>query len=68
MATTMSFVVVTPASANSTEVWVDDDRAGCNLGGMVDGHVYGIDAFEEIQDAIDITFFSSYNLAIPSKS
>jgi len=34
-------------------VWVDDDWAGYNPGDHVNGHVFGIDAFASIQDAID---------------
>ena len=37
-----------------TEVWVDDDWVGSNPGDIVDGHVFGTDAFATIQDGIDI--------------
>jgi len=35
------------------EVWVDDDWAGSNPGDVVDGHIFGTDAFAMIQDGID---------------
>ncbi len=38
-----------------TEVWVDDDWAGSQPGDIVDGHVFGFDAFDNIQDGVDVT-------------
>ena len=34
-------------------MWVDDDWTGYNYGDPIDNHVYGVDAFYKIQDAID---------------
>jgi len=41
-------VVVRPS-----EVWVDDDWEGLDPGDLVDGHIFGTDAFAAIQDGID---------------
>ena len=37
----------------AAEVWVDDDWAGSSPGDVVDGHIFGTDAFATIQDGID---------------
>ncbi len=40
-------------TAEVWEVWVDDDWAGASPGDLVDGHIFGTDAFAKIQDGID---------------
>ena len=46
----ITFASVTPSSAQPSKVWVDDDYCeGCPN----DGHTWGYDAFDEIQDGID---------------
>jgi hypothetical protein len=47
------FVMPKPAAAATAEVWVDDDWAGADPGDVVDGHIFGTDAFATIQDGID---------------
>ena len=36
-----------------SEVWIDDDWAGSSPGDVVDGHIFGTDAFAKIQGGID---------------
>lgn len=51
IAATMTFAGVIPASAQPSEVWVDDDYCdGC----LNDGHTWEYDAFAKIQDGIDV--------------
>ncbi|MHC4748604.1 MAG: right-handed parallel beta-helix repeat-containing protein [Planctomycetota bacterium] len=43
-----------------TEVWVDDDYTAT---GANDGHIWGYDAFDNIQDGIDVVVGSTVNVA-----
>lgn len=46
------------------EVWVDDDWIGYGHGDEVEGHVFGVTAFNIIQEAIDTTYdFAKVNVA-----
>ncbi|GAK58872.1 VCBS protein [Candidatus Vecturithrix granuli] len=45
------------------EVWVDDDWTGHSNGDIVDGHVFGYDAFATIQDGIDAVSGSTVHVA-----
>jgi parallel beta-helix repeat protein len=60
VATTMIFVSGTPARAQPSEVWVDDDytEAGYN-----DGHTWGYDAFDSIQEGIGAVAGSTVHVA-----
>ena len=50
MVVTIIFVGVTPINAQPSELWVDGDYCdGCPN----DGHTWGYDAFDKIQDGID---------------
>jgi len=50
MVVTITFVGVTPINAQPSELWVDGDYCdGCPN----DGHTWGYDAFDKIQDGID---------------
>jgi hypothetical protein len=46
-----------------TEVWVDDDWTGSSEGAVVDGHIFGYDAFATIQDGVDGVTGSTVNVA-----
>ena len=37
-----------------SEAWVDDDWAGSDDGEVVSGHIYGYDAFDKIQEAVQV--------------
>jgi len=50
LATVLTFVTVTLAVAQPSEVWVDDDYCNSCLN---DGHTWDYDAFDKIQDGID---------------
>lgn len=45
------------------EVWVDDDWTGNSNGDIVDGHIFGYDAFATIQDGIDAVSGSTVHVA-----
>jgi hypothetical protein len=45
-----------------TEVWVDDDWAGSSEGDVVGGHIFGYDAFADIQDGINAVTGSTVNI------
>jgi len=45
-----------------TEVWVDDDWASSSQGDIVNGHVFGYNAFATIQDGIDNVIASTVNV------
>ena len=50
-------------AAAPTEVWVDDSWAGTKIGDDIDGHIFGYDAFDVIQDGIDTVSNSTVNVA-----
>ena len=57
---TNSDVVTLDLAANPTTVWVDDNYCyGC----ANDGHIWGYDAFDNIQDGIDAVEGSTVNVA-----
>lgn len=43
VAASIAFADMTPASAQPSEAWEDDDWAGCSLGDPVNGHIRGAD-------------------------
>jgi uncharacterized repeat protein (TIGR01451 family) len=52
------FLVAVPMAGiaeaqSSTEVWVDDNWAGLASGSSADGHTFGTDAFDTIQNGVD---------------
>jgi hypothetical protein len=60
---TISWGNVVAVQGAPTEVWVDDDWAGSYEGEVVDGHVFGYDAFATIQDGIDAVAASTVHVA-----
>jgi len=46
-------IIVTGCTACTSPIYVDDDWAGSTPGDIIDGHVYGYDAFDNIQDGVD---------------
>ncbi|MFC1933418.1 choice-of-anchor U domain-containing protein, partial [Chloroflexota bacterium] len=50
-------------SKTAGEVWVDDDWLELNPGDPADGHTFGFDAFDNIQDAVDAVASSTINVA-----
>ncbi|MDY6836110.1 MAG: right-handed parallel beta-helix repeat-containing protein [Chloroflexota bacterium] len=44
---------ITASNGGYHTVWVDDDWAGTPPGSVVDGHIFGTDAFDNIQDGVD---------------
>jgi len=60
---TVTWGGVAAVQGTPTEVWVDDDWAGKYEGEIVDGHVFGYDAFATIQDGVDAVAGSTVNVA-----
>ncbi len=54
----------TPAPPPMT-VWADDDWTGASPGQIVDGHIFGYDAFDNINDALSHVAFSGTIIVNP---